>query len=259
MGNGTPPIFVRSCSDDCDFVTVLRARVAELEAEVERLCEDKRILVESETEEHDRAEKAEKERDEARAWAKNWETACEVKNKQLDEYDEKVAASEMVAIERSGCEAAMREMEIARGESRRMREERDEALRSCETWKRLARDADAVRQQTYEHALDEQSKVDALRDQLREAFARTEAMECRCEAACKLAEEDRIALLAAESSFVNAERRMKEAEEREAGLRKALATLRPLLARFTPRPHELDRAEEIVDTVLASTPTKEGK
>ena len=37
MSNGTPPIFVRSCSDDCDFVTVLRARVVELEAEVGRL------------------------------------------------------------------------------------------------------------------------------------------------------------------------------------------------------------------------------
>lgn len=86
-------------------------RIAELEAEVERLT---------------------KERDDALAWAKNWETACEAKNKQLDEYDEKVAASEMVAIERGGCDAAMREMEIARHESARLAGERDAALARAE-------------------------------------------------------------------------------------------------------------------------------
>jgi hypothetical protein len=237
MSNGTPPIFVRSCSDDCDFVTVLRARVVELEAEVGRLrcveqgsgelcpvcgwcgirgddgcafCANehaqgrmdpewvvgRKALERAESEVRDlrdanalnaealvgrsrEVERLTKERDEALVWAKNWEAACEAKNKQLDEYDESVAASEMVAIEHSGCEAAMREMEIARGESRRMREERDEALRSCETWKRLARDVETVREQTYGHALDERSKVDTLRDQLREARARVETVEAR--------------------------------------------------------------------------------
>lgn len=70
-------------------------RVPALEAEVERLTRD---------------------RDDARQWAKNWEAACEAKCKQLDSYDEKVAASEMIAIERSACDSAMREMEIARHE-----------------------------------------------------------------------------------------------------------------------------------------------
>lgn len=102
------------------------------EEEVGRLTKMLAVFESSAVEAVKDAKRLEKERDEALAWAKNWETACEAKNKQLDEYDEKVAASEMVAIERGGCDAAMREMEIARHESARLAGERDAALARAE-------------------------------------------------------------------------------------------------------------------------------
>lgn len=84
-----------------------------------------------------------RQRDEAMVWAKNWEAACEAKNKQLDEYDEAVAASEMMAIERSGCDAAMREMEIAQHESSRLLEERGAAIARAEKAEKERDDSEA--------------------------------------------------------------------------------------------------------------------
>ena len=79
----------------------------------------------------------------------------------------------------------------------RLREERDAALRDSCNWKRVASNADAVREQTYRHALDERSKVDSLRDQLRDFAARAEKAEAdaaslRCALHSALAEVARL-------------------------------------------------------------------
>lgn len=74
-----------------------------------------------------------------RAEVETWVKVAEVKNRQLDAYDEKAAQAEMVAIERSACQAAMQKMddlrvvaEAALARAEQAERERDDArVRYC--------------------------------------------------------------------------------------------------------------------------------